>query len=138
MYTKKVMNYFLEQKHLGKLKDADAVGKVGNVVCGDILKVYIKVGKNKKGEEIIKDMKVETTGCVAALASSSASVELAKGKTLEQAKKIKKEDIVKKLKGMPPIKIHCSVLGINALKKAIENYENKKYLIKKKKNKIIN
>lgn len=126
MYTKKVMNYFLEQKNLGKLKDPDGVGQVGNVVCGDIMKVYIKVGKNKKKEEVIKDMKVETTGCVAALASSSATVDLAVGKKLDEAKKLTKKEVAKKLGGLPPEKLHCSVLATDALKKAIEDYEKKK------------
>ena len=86
----------------------------------------------------IKDIGFKTFGCPAAVASSDVVCELAKGKTLEQAKKIKKEDIIKKLKGMPPIKVHCSVLGIQALKKAIENYKNRKYLINKKIKRKIN
>jgi len=89
------------------------------------MKVYIKVGKNKKGEEIIKDIKFETLGCVAAVASSSVTTEMAKNKTLKEALKITKDDIVKELGGLPKEKIHCSVLANQALKKAIEDYRSK-------------
>jgi len=124
-YNKKVLKYFLKPKNRGKLNNPSGVGMVGNPVCGDLMKIYIKVSKNKKGEEIIKDIGFETLGCVAAVASSSITTEMAKGKTLKQALKIKKDDIVKELTGLPKEKIHCSVLANQALKKAIENYKSK-------------
>ena len=119
-YSKKLMKHFKNPKFVKKLKNPDAIGEVGNLRCGDIMKLEIKISDNK-----IKDLGFQTFGCPAAVASSDVVCELAKGKTLEQAKKLTKEDIIKKLGGMPPIKIHCSVLGIQALKKAIKNYQKK-------------
>ncbi len=116
-YSKELMKHFRNPKYVKKIKNPDGVGEVGNIRCGDIMHLEIKVKDDK-----IKDIGFKTFGCAAAIASSDMICDLAKGKTLEQAKKIKKEDIIKKLKGMPPIKIHCSVLGIEALKKAIGNY----------------
>ncbi len=118
-YTEKVMKRFKHPKNVGSMKNADGVGEVGNMKCGDILKVYIKVKDN-----IIKDIKFETFGCVAAIASSDALCDLAKGKTIEQALKITDKDIAGALGGLPVIKFHCSVLGSNALKKAIEDYNS--------------
>lgn len=112
------MQYFRKPKNLGKMKDADAVGEVGNIVCGDVMKIYLKI-KNK----VIKKATFETFGCVSAIASSSILTEMIKGKTIEEALKITKQDVVDALKGLPAIKIHCSVLAVDALKKAIENYE---------------
>jgi nitrogen fixation NifU-like protein len=120
-YSKKLIERFTNPKFVNKLKDPDACGEVGNMKCGDIMNLEIKVEKNK-----IKDIGFQTFGCAAAVAASDAVCEIAKGKTLDQAKKISKEDIVKKLGGMPPIKIHCSILGLETLKKAIDNYENGK------------
>ena len=125
-YTKEVMKRFLKPKHMGEIKDADAIGKVGNAKCGDIMWVYLKIDKDKKtGKEKIKDIKFKTMGCVAAIASSDAVCEVAKGKTLEQALKITKKDIVKKLGSLPPIKYHCSILGEEALLSAINDYKSK-------------
>ncbi|MFH1561611.1 MAG: iron-sulfur cluster assembly scaffold protein [Patescibacteria group bacterium] len=125
MYSKKVMAHFQNPKNYGSIKDADGVGQVGNPVCGDMMKIYIKVGKNKAGKEIIEDIKFETFGCVAAIATSSVTTELVKGKTLKEAEKIGKKEIVEALKGLPPIKVHCSLLASQALKKAIEDYRKK-------------
>jgi len=125
-YTKKVIEYFKKPHNYGRVKDPDGVGKVGNVVCGDVMWLYIKVGKNKKGREMIKDIKFETFGCVAAIATSSVITDLAKGKTLEEAMKIDRNKIVKSLGGLPPIKIHCSVLAASALSEAIYDYFKKK------------
>jgi nitrogen fixation protein NifU and related proteins len=127
-YNKKVMKLFMNPKNMGEIKNADGVGKVGNPTCGDIMWVYIKVGKNKskKGKEIIKDIKFKTFGCAAAIATSSMITQVAKGKTLEEAKKIKYQDIVKSLGGLPSIKIHCSCLATEALNKSIDNYNKKK------------
>jgi len=126
MYSQKVMDLFKCPHNMGEIKDADGIGKVGNPVCGDLMEVYIKVGKNKEGKEILTDIKVKTFGCVAAIATSSIITDMAKGKTLEEAKKISKGDIAKELGGLPPIKMHCSVLSSEGLLKAIENYEMKK------------
>jgi nitrogen fixation NifU-like protein len=120
-YNKKVLKYFLNPKNRGKIKNPNGVGMVGNPVCGDLMKIYIKVSK----DEIIEKIGFETLGCVAAVASSSITTEMAKGKTLKQALKIKKSDIVKELTGLPKEKVHCSVLANQALKKAIENYYSK-------------
>ncbi len=124
-YSKKVMNEFMHPKNMGEIKDADGIGKVGNPVCGDVMWVYIKVGKKGKNE-IIKDIKFKTFGCMAAIATTSMITQLAKGKTLEKAKKITREDVAKSLKGLPPIKMHCSNLASDALKLAIEDYKRKK------------
>jgi len=125
-YTRKVIECFNNPRNYGRIKNPDGVGKVGNPVCGDVMWLYIKVGKNKKGQEIIKDIKFETFGCVAAIATSTILTQMAKGKTLEEAKNIDKQKIVKSLGGLPPIKVHCSVLAASALNKAIEDYEKKK------------
>lgn len=119
-YTKKLLKHFENPKFVKNLKNPDGVGEIGNVACGDVMHLEIKVSDGK-----IKDIGFKTFGCGAAIASSDVVCELAKGKTLDEAKTLTKNDIVKKLGGMPPIKVHCSVLGIEALKKAIENYEEK-------------
>ena len=115
------MKRFRDPKHMKEIKDADGIGQVGNSICGDVMKVYIKV-KNDK----IVDIGFQTWGCPAAIAASDAMCELAKGKTLKQAEQIKSKDIVKLLGEMPPIKLHCSVLGMQTLKKAIEDYKKRK------------
>jgi len=125
MYSKKVMDHFLNPRNKGKLEDADAVGKVGNPVCGDVMYIYIKVKDGK-----IEKIGWETMGCAAAIATSSMISELAKGKTLEEAMKISKKDIAEALEGLPPIKMHCSNLAAEGLHKAIENYLNRKKIIK--------
>jgi len=125
-YSKKVMQEFLHPKNIGEMKNPDGVGKVGNPVCGDVMWVYIKVDKDKKGIEKVKDIKFRTFGCAAAIATSSMITQLAKGKTLKDAKKISRNDIASSLKGLPPIKMHCSNLASDALKMAIGNYEKKR------------
>ena len=121
MYTEELMKRFRNPKFMKEIKNADGVGEVGNPRCGDVMKVYIKVKDNK-----IIDIGFQTFGCPAAIAASDAMCELAKGKTLEQAEKLTNKDIVKVLKEMPPIKLHCSVLGMQTLKKAIEDYKKRK------------
>lgn len=122
MYSKKILKRFQNPKNAGEIKNPDAVGEVGNIKCGDIMRVYIKVKDN-----VIKDVKFLTYGCVAAIASSDVLCDLAKGKTLDQALKITSKDVVKAMGGdVPPVKLHCSVLAQNALKKAIENYRKNK------------
>lgn len=125
-YTEKVMQHFLKPKNVGEIKDADGIGKVGNPVCGDIMHIYIKIGKNEKGEEIIEDIKFKTLGCAAAIATSSMITGLAKGKTLAEARDISKKDIATALEGLPPIKMHCSNLAADALHSAILDYYTKK------------
>jgi len=126
MYSDKVLDEFRHPHNIGEMKSPDGLGKVGNPRCGDLMWIYLKVGKDKKGQEIIKDIKVKTFGCVAAIATSSKLTEMAKGMTLDNALKINKEEIAKQLDGLPPAKMHCSVLSMDGLRKAIEDYRNKK------------
>lgn len=121
-YSKKVIEHFRNPHNQGRIKNADAVGQVGNLACGDVMKIYLKVALNKKNEKIIKDIKFETLGCAAAISVSSALTVMAKGKTLAEALKITKDKIVKNLGGLPPVKVHCSMLGVEALHQAIEKY----------------
>lgn len=122
MYTKKVMEHFQKPQNYGKLKNPDGVGKVGNIVCGDVMWLYIKVGENKKGEKIISNIKFQTFGCVAAIATSSTITQLVKGKTLTAALEIDKEAVIESLGTLPPVKIHCSVLAADALVEAVYDY----------------
>jgi len=124
-YSKKVMEHFRNPHNYGKMDKPDGVGKVGNVICGDVMWIYIKVGKNSKGEEIVTDIKFETFGCTAAIATSSIITDLAKGKTIEEALAIDKAKIVDSLGGLPPVKIHCSVLASDGLVEAIHDYLTK-------------
>ena len=128
-YTKRVMRHFLKPKNVGEIKNADAIGKLENDACGDIMYVYIKVGKKKiKGreKEVIKDIKFQTLGCPAAIAASDVLCDLVRGETLDEAEKIKETQITERLGGLPVIKLHCSVLGARTLKKAIDDYKRKK------------
>ncbi|MBT4166120.1 iron-sulfur cluster assembly scaffold protein [archaeon] len=120
-YGKEVMKHFTSPEFMGEMKNPSAVGELGNMKCGDIMKIYLKIFEGK-----IEDISFQTFGCVAAIASSDVLCELAKGKSLEEAKKITNKMIIEKLGGLPSIKEHCSVLGAGALKKAVENYESKK------------
>lgn len=124
MYSKKVIKQFLHPKNMGAIKDADGAGTVGNIMCGDQMTLYIKV-KNQKGKEIIGDIKFESFGCAAAIATSSMITEMAKGKTIEEAAKLTRQDVAKELGGLPPIKMHCSNMAAQALKKAIEDYRHR-------------
>ena len=125
-YSKEVMKNFKKPKNMGEMKNPDAVGQVGNPNCGDIMKIFLKINKNKSNQDYIKDIKFQTMGCIAAISTSSMITELAKGKTLDKAKKITNQDVAESLKGLPPIKMHCSNLAADALHKAIKNFENKK------------
>ena len=126
MYSKKVLDEFKHPHNIGEMKNPNGIGKAGNVQCGDLMWIYIKVAKNRAGEDILKEVMVKTFGCVAAIATSSKLTEMAKGMTLDEALKIDKEKIAKELDGLPPVKMHCSVLAMDALRKAIEDYRNKK------------
>lgn len=120
IYTKKVMNLFKNPKNMGELKNPDAVGEVGNPGCGDVMRIYLKIDKKNNK---IKEIKFQTMGCIAAIATSSMITELAKGKTLDAAKKLSNKDVAGKLGGLPKLKLHCSNLAADALRKAIDNYE---------------
>lgn len=120
-YSEKVLEHFKNPQNMGEIKDADGVATVGNPVCGDIMRLFIKVKDNK-----LEDVKFQTLGCAAAIASSSMLTVMAKGKTLAEVEKISREDVARELDGLPPAKIHCSVLAADALKKAIEDYRKKK------------
>jgi len=120
-YSEKVMEHFANPRNVGEIKDASGVGEVGNPVCGDMMKFYIKVEDNK-----VVDVKFKTFGCGAAIAVSSMVSEMALGKTIEEVLEITNEKVAQELGGLPPNKMHCSNLGADALHKAIEDYKNKK------------
>lgn len=122
-YTQKVINHFKHPHNQGVIKDADAVGQVGNPACGDVMKIYLKIEKNQSQADYIKDIKFETLGCAAAIAVSSALTDRVMGKTLDEASNTTKNEIVEDLGGLPEQKIHCSMLGVQALHKAIEKYK---------------
>ena len=128
------MNHFLKPHNQGRLKNPDGVGEVGNPKCGDIMKIYIKVKKDKN-KEILSNIKFETLGCASAIANSSALTKMVKGKEIDKALKVTHDDIIKKELGgeIPKIKIHCSFLAREALKEAVKDYQNKKKQKTKKK-----
>jgi len=117
MYSEQVMEHFRNPRNVGVIENADGVGEVGNPVCGDMMRIYIKVEDN-----VIKDIKFQTLGCGAAVASSSMMTEMAKGKTLEEALKITNDMVAEALGGLPPAKLHCSNLAADGLRAAIEDY----------------
>lgn len=125
IYSKEIMQHFRHPRNVGEMKKYDGLGKVGNPICGDVLWLYIKIKKNKKGREIIEKASFSTFGCTVAIANSSLITTLVKGKTLEEAMKINKNDLLKRLKDVPPIKIHCSLLAVDALAEAIYDYLSK-------------
>ncbi|MBE7056394.1 MAG: Fe-S cluster assembly scaffold protein NifU [Ruminococcaceae bacterium] len=120
-YSEKVMDHFMNPRNVGKIEDADGVGEVGNAKCGDIMKMYIKVENN-----ILVDVKFNTFGCASAIATSSMATELIKGKTVEEALELTNKAVAEALDGLPPVKMHCSVLAEEAIKAAIEDYMSKK------------
>jgi len=129
LYSDKVLKHFKNPKNLGKIKNPDGVGTVGNPICGDVMRVYIKVQKSKiknQNVEIIKDIKVETLGCGAAIATSSMATEMVKGKTLNEAEKLSAQAVAEALEGLPAPKMHCSNLAAEGIKKAIEDYRKKR------------
>jgi len=131
-YSKKVLDHFTRPHNQGKIKNADGVVTVGNPGCGDMMRLYIKAGKNKKGEEILKDIEFETLGCGAAIATSSIITDMAIGKTIDEAERITNKEVSDSLGGLPPQKQHCSNLAAEALHKAIQNYKKKKLKKQKK------
>jgi nitrogen fixation NifU-like protein len=129
LYSKEVMKHFRNPKNVGVIKNFDGLGKVGQPICGDVLWLYIKIKEDKiTKKKIISDAKYQTFGCVVALANSSLLTTMIKGRTIEEALEIKKENILKKLKNVPIIKLHCSVLAIDALSEAIYDYYKKNNL----------
>ena len=121
MYSEKVMDHFTNPRNVGELENASGVGTVGNAKCGDIMRIYLDVDDN----QIIRDVKFKTFGCGAAIATSSMATELIKGKTLAEAEKLTNAAVVEALEGLPPVKIHCSVLAEEAIKAAIKNYHQR-------------
>ena len=120
MYTEQVMDHFMNPRNVGEIEDASGVGEVGNAKCGDIMKIFIKVEN-----EVITDVKFKTFGCGAAIATSSKATELVKGKTLDEALQITNKMVMESLGGLPPVKVHCSVLAEEALHAAIQDYKDR-------------
>ena len=121
LYSKKVMDHFTNPRNVGKIEDADGVGEVGNAKCGDIMKIYLKIDEN----HIITDVKFNTFGCASAIASSSMATCLIKGKPVSEAVELSNKAVVEALDGLPPVKIHCSVLAEEAIKAAVKDYYDK-------------
>ena len=117
MYSEKVMDHFANPRNVGEIPDANGVGEVGNPKCGDIMKMYLKIENN-----VLVDVKFKTFGCGAAIATSSMATELVKGKTIEEALQLTNSAVVEALEGLPPVKIHCSVLAEQAVKAALSDY----------------
>ena len=117
LYSEKVMDHFTNPRNVGEIADANGVGEVGNAKCGDIMKIYLKIENG-----VIEDVKFKTFGCGAAIATSSMATELIMGKTVEDALKLTNSAVVEALEGLPPVKIHCSVLAEQAIKSALADY----------------
>ena len=120
-YSEKVMDHFANPRNVGEIEDADGVGVVGNAKCGDIMKIYLKIDENN----VISDCKFKTFGCGAAIATSSMATELIKGKSVDDALKLTNSAVVEALEGLPPVKVHCSVLAEEAVKTAVADYYKK-------------
>ena len=120
-YSEKVMDHFTNPRNVGEIEDAEGVGVVGNAKCGDIMKIYLKIDEN----DVITDCKFKTFGCGAAIATSSMATEIIKGHTIEEALKLTNDVVVEALDGLPPVKVHCSVLAEEAVKNAIADYYRK-------------
>jgi nitrogen fixation protein NifU and related proteins len=120
-YSEKVMDHFMNPRNMGEIENADAVGEVGNPACGDVMKLYLKIEDDR-----IVDVKFKTFGCGAAIASSSITTEMIKGKTVDEALQLTNEQVADALGGLPPAKQHCSVLAEDALRVALEDYKKKK------------
>lgn len=125
IYSKKVLDHFMHPHNQGEIKNPSGVGIVGNPHCGDLMRIFIKVKKDKAKGEIISDIKFETLGCASAIATSSMITDLAKGKTIKEAMEISRDDVAEALEGLPPIKMHCSNLASEGLLAAIKDYREK-------------
>ena len=121
LYSEKVMDHFLHPRNVGVIKDANAIGEVGNAKCGDIMKMYLKIK-----DDVVEDVKFETFGCGSAIASSSMATEMIKGKPLSEVRTLTNKAVTEALDGLPAHKIHCSVLAEEAIKSALEDYEKRK------------
>lgn len=121
IYSEKVMDHFTHPRNVGEIEDANGVGMVGNAKCGDIMKIYLKIDEN----DIIVDCKFKTFGCGAAIATSSMATELIKGKSVKEALSLTNSVVVEALEGLPPVKVHCSVLAEEAVKSAVADYYNR-------------
>ncbi|MCR5427921.1 MAG: Fe-S cluster assembly scaffold protein NifU [Lachnospiraceae bacterium] len=121
LYSEKVMDHFRNPRNVGVIEDADGIGEVGNTKCGDIMKMYLKIE-----DDVIKDVKFETFGCGSAIASSSMATEMIKGQPVSEAMKLTNKAVAEALDGLPDYKMHCSVLAEEAIKSALEDYENRK------------
>lgn len=121
-YSKKVMDHFMNPRNVGEIENADGVGEAGNPKCGDIMKIYLKVNPDTK---IIEDVKFKTFGCASAIASSSMATELIKGRTIEEAWNLTNNAVAEALDGLPPIKMHCSVLAEESIHAALNDYRKK-------------
>lgn len=128
MYNQKVLDIFKDPKNAGNLQGANGIGKVGNAACGDIMKIYLKIND----EGIIEQAKFKTFGCAAAIASTDVACDMIKGKTIEQALAVKNSQVIDQLGGLPPVKIHCSILAEEAIHAAVEDYYKKKAKAEKK------
>ena len=126
MYSEKVMDHFQHPRNVGEIEDVNAVGQVGNAKCGDIMKMYMKIEN-----DIIVDVKFKTFGCGAAIATSSMATELVKGKSIDEALKLSNKAVMEALDGLPPVKVHCSVLAEEAISAAIQNYYDRQGIDKK-------
>ena len=122
LYSEKVMDHFSNPRNVGEIEDANGVGEVGNAKCGDIMKMYLKIND----DNIIEDVKFKTFGCGAAVATSSMATEMIKGKSVDEALKLTNSAVVEALDGLPPVKLHCSVLAEEAVKAALKDYYTKK------------
>ena len=120
MYSEKVMDHFSNPRNVGEIEDANAVGQVGNPKCGDIMKIYMDIE-----DDVIKDVKFKTFGCGAAVATSSIATEMIKGKTIDEAENLSNKAVIEALDGLPPAKIHCSVLAEQAVKAALKDYRDR-------------
>ena len=126
MYSEKVMDHFKNPRNMGEIPDANAVGEVGNAKCGDIMKMYMKIE-----DGVIEDVKFKTFGCGAAVATSSMATELVKGKTIDEALSLTNKAVMEALDGLPPVKVHCSVLAEEAISAAIQDYYDRNGIDKK-------
>jgi len=129
LYSQKVMDHFYHPRNMGEIKNPDGVATVGNKICGDVMRMFLRVGRKEarsgKREEFIEDIKFQTLGCAAAIATSSMVTEMVKGKPLTEALRVTNKAVAEALGGLPPVKMHCSVLAAEAVKKAIEDYKKK-------------
>ena len=125
LYSEKVMDHLAHPRNVGELEDANAVGEVGNLKCGDIMKIYMKIDEN----EVIQDVRFQTFGCGAAVATSSMATELVIGKTIEEAMKVTNKAVMEALDGLPPVKVHCSLLAEEAIHAALWDYAQKNHIV---------